>query len=118
MLPSGAWSAPIFERQQAFNSHVVDHVNRSVPVDRATRESIEASLRFVEGQLAELARFHSALIVYLQQVTPYVDTKDHELTGHARDLFVQLTADLDTVNEQLSGRVASLHDGTTGLSRR
>jgi SAM-dependent methyltransferase len=87
--------APIFERQQAFNSLLVDHVNRNVPVDRATRASLEASLRFVEGQLHELARFHSALIVYAQQITPFVDTKDHTLGGHARDLFVRYTSAMD-----------------------
>jgi hypothetical protein len=29
--------APLFEQQQAFNSAVVDHINRNVPVDRQTR---------------------------------------------------------------------------------
>ena len=53
-----AWRvvAPIFERQQAFNAALVDHVNRSVPVDRATRESIDAALRFTSDALGELAR--------------------------------------------------------------
>jgi SAM-dependent methyltransferase len=87
--------APLFERQQAFNAVLVDHVNRSVPVDRATRESVEAALRFVDGELRALARFHSALIVYAQQITPFVDTKDHSLGGQARDLFVQYTKAMD-----------------------
>jgi SAM-dependent methyltransferase len=87
--------APLFERQQAFNSVLVDHVNRAAPIDRATRESVDASLRFVDGQLQALARFHSALIVYAQQITPFVDTKDHALGGHARDLFVRYTRAMD-----------------------
>src|SRR5262245_45635866 len=36
--------APLFEQQQAFNSAVVDHLNRSVPVARETRESIASAL--------------------------------------------------------------------------
>jgi SAM-dependent methyltransferase len=103
--------APLFERQQAFNSLLVDHVNRSVPVGRATRESIEASLRFVQDRLGELAGFHSALIVYLQQVTAYVDTKDHDLGGHTRDLFVQCMNATNAVD----GRVTAVNGGLTGL---
>src|SRR5262245_6865299 len=36
--------APLFEQQQAFNSAVVDHLNRGVPVARGTRESIASTL--------------------------------------------------------------------------
>src|SRR5213594_4415122 len=36
--------APLFEQQQAFNSAVVDHLNRNVPVARGTRESIGTTL--------------------------------------------------------------------------
>jgi SAM-dependent methyltransferase len=66
-----------------------------VPIERATRESLMASLAFVEGQLHELARFHSAVILYAQQITPFVDTRDHALGGHARDLFVRYTNAMD-----------------------
>src|SRR6266849_908270 len=31
--------APLFEQQQAFNSAVVDHINRNTPVQRQTREA-------------------------------------------------------------------------------
>ncbi len=75
--------APIAERQQAFNAALVDHVNRSLPVGRATRESIDATLRFVADELGALARFHSSLIIYLQTLTPYVDTKDYEFEALA-----------------------------------
>ena len=36
-----AWAmvAPLFERQQAFNSALVDHVNRNIATHRATRQS-------------------------------------------------------------------------------
>ena len=87
-----AWRvvAPALERQQAFNGALVDHVNRSVPIDRATRQSIDAALRFTSDALGELRAFHSALIVYFQQLTGFVDTKDFEFAGHIRDRYVAL----------------------------
>src|SRR5262249_55222479 len=35
---------PFFERQQAFNARLVDHLNRNVSVERATREAIAGTL--------------------------------------------------------------------------
>ncbi len=79
----GHLRAPL-EQQQAFNSRLVDHVNRSVPVGRATRASLESTIAYLGDQLRALAGFQSHLIVYLQQLTPYVDTKDHEFEGLSR----------------------------------
>jgi SAM-dependent methyltransferase len=104
--------APFLERQQAFNSALVDHINRNVAVGRATRESIEASLHTLEEQLAAVLRFHSALIVYLQQLTPYVDTKDYEAAGLAR----RITEDAREVLEMLDVRTIALDNRTAGLS--
>src|SRR3954463_4793600 len=36
--------APLLEQQQAFNSAVVDHLNRNVPIGRETRASIDSTL--------------------------------------------------------------------------
>jgi O-antigen chain-terminating methyltransferase len=76
--------APTLARQQAFNSHLVDHVNRNVPVGRATRESLASTLAYVEGRMRALETFHSHLLVFLQRVTPFVDTKDYEFSGLTR----------------------------------
>ncbi len=76
--------ATSLERQQAFNSRLVDHVNRSVPVGRATREAVASTLAFTADRLHAVEAFHSRLIVFLQQLTPYVDTKDHEIAGLGR----------------------------------
>jgi SAM-dependent methyltransferase len=110
--------APIAERQQAFNSVLVDHVNRNVPVDRATRESLQASLAFVQGQLHELARFHSAVILYAQQITPFVDTKDHTLGGHARDLLVQYSKAMDGGLSGLSDELLKRWESMVARERR
>jgi hypothetical protein len=78
--------APLFEQQQAFNSAVVDHLNRNVPVARATRESIGTTLTVLRDTIAELVRFQSLLVNFLQQITPYVDTRDRDVAGLLRGL--------------------------------
>ena len=80
-----AWrvAAPFFERQQAFNAALVDHVNRGLPIDKANREAIAAGLHYTRDALGEIRAFQSTLIVYFQQLTSYVDTKDFEHPGAA-----------------------------------
>jgi SAM-dependent methyltransferase len=105
-----AWRvvAPALERQQAFNSALVDHVNRSVPVDRATREAIDAALRFTSDALGELRAFHSALIVYFQQLTGFVDTKDFEFAGHIRDRYIALDGAVAGLTDEILKRWESM----------
>jgi hypothetical protein len=78
--------APLFEQQQAFNSAVVDHINRNVQVSRQTRESIASTLTVLRETTADLIRFQSLLILFLQQITPYVDTRDRDVAGLLRGL--------------------------------
>src|ERR1043165_435140 len=87
--------APLFEQQQAFNSAVVDHLNRNVPVARETRQSIETTLAVLRDTIAELVRFQSLLVVYLQQITPYVDTRDRDVAGVVRGLSAAINSVAD-----------------------
>jgi len=89
--------APLFEQQQAFNAAVVDHVNRSVPAARETRESIASTLTVLRDTIAELVRFQSLLVVFLQQITPYVDTRDRDVAGLLRGLSGAINAVADEV---------------------
>ncbi|HEY7289953.1 MAG TPA: hypothetical protein VH583_08955 [Vicinamibacterales bacterium] len=89
--------APLFEQQQRFNAAVVDHVNRNVRVARETRESIASGLTVLRDTIAELVRFQSVLIVYLQQITPYVDTRDRDVAGLLRGLSGAINAVADDV---------------------
>ena len=89
--------APLFEQQQAFNSAVVDHLNRNVPVARDTRASIETTLTVLRDTIGELVRFQSLLVVFLQQITPYVDTKDRDVAGLLRGLSGAINAVADEV---------------------
>ena len=87
--------APLFDQQQAFNAAVVDHVNRSVPPARETRESIASTLTVLHDTIAELVRFQSLLVVFLQQITPYVDTRDRDVAGLLRGLSGAIDAVAD-----------------------
>ncbi len=87
--------APLFEQQQAFNAAVVDHINRNVGPARETPESIASTLTVLRDTIAELVRFQSRLVVFLQQITPYVDTRDRDVAGLLRGLSGAIDAVAD-----------------------
>jgi uncharacterized small protein (DUF1192 family) len=106
--PAGGWRgrfvaairravAPLFEQQQAFNSAVVDHVNRNAAVARDTRASIDSTLTVLHDTIAELVQFQTRLVVFLQQITPYVDTRDRDVAGLLRGLSGAINAVADEV---------------------
>jgi uncharacterized small protein (DUF1192 family) len=126
--------APMFEQQQAFNAAVVDHLNRNVPVARGTRESIESTLIVLRDTIGELVRFESLLIEFLQQITPYVDTRDRDVAGLLRGLSGAINAVADEAMKrseallvrerrhdlrvgELEARVAALQQEIAGLQR-
>ena len=67
---------PVLERQQDFNATLVDHLNRNVASHRASREAVESTIGAMRGELEKLEAFHTRLVLYLQTVTRFVDTKD------------------------------------------
>jgi len=85
---------PLFDRQQSFNAALVDHLNRNVAAHRADRAAIESALDALRGELEKLEAFHTKLVLYLQTITRYVDTKD-------RSEFIATLANL--TNAGLSG---------------
>jgi len=74
---------PIFQKQLTFNSTIVDHLNRNVAAHRESRHAIDGMLAVVRAEATYLRAYHSRLILYLQQITAYVDTKDRETAGRA-----------------------------------
>jgi SAM-dependent methyltransferase len=78
---------PILARQQAFNSALVDHLNRNIQPQRETVRSIESVIALVHQQLAALVTFHSTLMQYLQRITPFVNSKDYEFAALARRTY-------------------------------
>src|SRR5262249_41919352 len=92
--------APMFEQQQAFNSALVDHVNRNFGVAQKTRDSIETTLAVLRAHIEELIRFQSLLLMLLQRITPYVDTRDRDVAGLLRGL----SGAIDAVADELMKR--------------
>ena len=89
--------APLFEQQQAFNSALVDHINRNTAVAHDTRASIDGTLTVLRTTIDELVRFQSLLVIFLQQITPYVDTRDRDVAGLLRGLSGAINAVADEV---------------------
>jgi len=84
-LASIVWRvvAPSLQKQTAFNSRIVDHLNRNVAAHREAQKAIETTIALVRDQLSELIAFQSRLFLYAQQITGYVDTKDRDMGGQA-----------------------------------
>lgn len=98
--------APLFARQEAFNSAVVDHLNRSLAVDRETRASIASALAVLRAELEQLVRFQSLLVMFLQQITPYVDTRDRDVAGLLRGLSGAINGVADELMKRTEAMLA------------
>ncbi|MCA1586051.1 MAG: class I SAM-dependent methyltransferase [Acidobacteria bacterium] len=104
---------PVLSRQEAFNSALVDHVNRNIGPQREVPKAIDSTLALVRQQLEAAVGFQSRLIVCLQQVTPYVDTKDYEASGLARRVnedAYEAAERVDLVARGLAGGLSGVSD--------
>ena len=101
-----AWAmvAPLFERQQAFNSALVDHVNRNVATHRETARALDSVIAMYAEDHRRLVEFQSLLIMFAQQITPYVDTKDRHVAG----LMHGLAAGLSGLSDEMQKRFESM----------
>ena len=96
---------PALEKQQAFNSTLVDHLNRNVDAARAP-ERMQADLaRQLDDHAAAIATLGTHLIVYLQQVTAYVDTKDRLVAGSLMAVYDAL---VNALTDEMQKRWESL----------
>lgn len=97
---------PIVQRQQHFNGLLVDHVNRSVPVGVDAQKTTAALIDAVGEYMGALETFQSCLVQYLQQITPYVDTKDYRVAGlsHATGVLGGLCDEVRKRSESAAAR--------------
>jgi SAM-dependent methyltransferase len=110
--------APVFARQEAFNATLVDHVNRNVAVARSTRDSQLALIETLRIELERLATFHSALVIYLQQITPYIDTKDYEFDGLATRRVEDVGEAVETLHHRTVGPGGAISGVGDELNKR
>jgi SAM-dependent methyltransferase/chorismate mutase len=80
-IPLYNYLSPLFERQQAFNGRVAREVAAAEERDRATRLSLDAATAALRAHFAAFERFETALMMFLQQITAFIDTKDREIVA-------------------------------------
>ena len=97
--------APIFERQQAFNSTIVDHLNRNAVAERDAAAAASSLVEALNGQTAAITAFQAHLIQYLQQVTLYVDSKDRLAAG---SLMAVYDAAINALTDDMMRRAESM----------
>lgn len=73
--------SPYLQRQLTFNSLLVDHVNRNADAQRAAHRRDQDLVASLRVQLDQATVFQSRLMLLLQQITGYVDTKDRDAAG-------------------------------------
>ena len=80
------WSVlgPPLARQEQVNRALIVHLSRNVTAHQETTTAIASSLTLLRNELEALRAFQTRLVVWAQQVTPYVDTKDREVSGLIR----------------------------------
>lgn len=93
--------APYLRKQQAFNSAVVDHVNRNIEGHRQVRAWADTMATVQHDHAAGLVHFQSMMVQYLQRITPFVDTKDYEFAGILRRLTEDNRELLDVYRERI-----------------
>src|SRR5918995_531685 len=107
-LRTHVWAmvAPLFERQQSFNSAIVDHINRNVATHRETTRALESTLAMLGEDHKRFIEFQTLLILYAQQITPYVDTKDRHVAGLMHGLAAGLSGLSDEVQKRFESMLA------------
>jgi len=103
---------PALDQQQAFNAAVVDHMNRNVAQQRAQPAALAATIDLLRQHIEQVLAFESRLIVFLQQLTPFVDTKDYEFHG----LATRISEDVAEAHDQLAHTVRGLAGALSGVS--
>jgi hypothetical protein len=98
--------APLLEQQQAFNSALVDHINRNVSVAREAQAAAGSTLTLLHDTISDLVRFQSLLVMFAQQITPYVDTRDRDVAGLLRGLSGAINAVADELMKRSEALVA------------
>ena len=110
--------APLFERQHAFNAELVEHINRNITVHHEVTRSVTSALAVLREELEALIEFETRLVEFAQQVTPYVDTKDREVSGLMRRINEDVDEMVDRLRRQVNGLVGGLSGVTDELQKR
>ena len=110
---------PYLQRQLTFNSRLVDHLNRNAAGHRASRQALEGTLAALRADAAARADFQARLLLLLQEITGYVDTKDRDTAGATLVLNASLSGMADHLDrrwESLAAREARYEARTAAIA--
>lgn len=99
---------PVFTQQQAFNSVLVDHVNRNIQPQREAAKAIASTISTLREQVERVCAFNLILMHYLQRITPFVNAKDYEFDTLGRRRHEDIQQDLHSFNRSLHGLTAAV----------
>ena len=83
---------PILARQQTFNAALIQRLQQDAAAQRETSSIVSTSTTVLRDELEALATFESQLAQYLQQITPFVDTKLRVLESAMDELRMSAAA--------------------------
>jgi SAM-dependent methyltransferase len=117
---------PSIEQQKQFNAALVDHLNRNIAAHREAAHGLATLIAGVRQHVDGLLTFQNRLILFLQTITLYADTKDRAVGGQAQVLNAALGAMTDdwlkrweslAVREQrFNARATALDDLRAGVA--
>ncbi len=97
------WLTPWIERQHTFNARTADAIGALIGRDH------ERAIAFEQ--------FQSALITFLQRITAFVDTKDHQLTAIAARRIDEQQKILATLHQRMEDALPELRTQVAVLQR-
>ena len=118
-IASIAWTfiGPILQNQERFNAVLVDHINRNVPHAEETQKATSSIITLVNSHIDEVVAFQSQLIQFVQQLTPFIDTKLYESSTLGRRINEDVASLTDTLEQRTRGMVGAI-DGVSDEIRK
>jgi O-antigen chain-terminating methyltransferase len=111
---------PYLQRQLTFNAMLVEHINRDADARRNAHRREREILSAIRADLHQLTAFQGRLLVLLQQITPYVDTKDREAVSSMHVLNTAVSSMVesqDKFRESLAARERRYELWTHSIAR-
>ena len=100
---------PYLQRQLSFNALIVEHVNRDADARRAAHRRDREILGTIRGEMHKITAFQPKLMVLLQQITPYVDTKDRDAVSGMHVLNTAISSVMESQDKYRESIAAREH---------
>src|SRR5262245_1649753 len=83
---------PVFTRQQELNAAVAGHLERMSEALQGLAATLPDARAAQRAELEAFVSFNSILVQYLQQITPYIDTKTRALEASLDEVRMAATS--------------------------